>query len=97
MNIYITDKAKQWFKEEVGLETGDKVRFYSKIYGSSKVQENHSLAFTIDKDDDKAVATITEDGITYYVNEPDLWFFDGHDLYIEYDEQLEEVAYDYKK
>ncbi|PKE19768.1 HesB/YadR/YfhF family protein [Macrococcoides caseolyticum] len=97
MNIYITDKANQWFKEEVGLESGDKVRFYSKIYGSSKVQENYSLAFTIDADDDKAVATITEDGITYYVNEPDLWFFDGHDLYIEYDEQLEEVAYDYKK
>lgn len=97
MNIYISEKAKQWFKEEVGLETGDKVRFYSQIYGTSKVQENYSLAFTIDPDDDKAMAALTEDGITYYVNEPDLWYFDGHDLYIEYDEQLDEVAYDYKK
>ncbi|UBH08676.1 HesB/YadR/YfhF family protein [Macrococcus armenti] len=97
MNIYISEAAKHWFKEEVGLESGGKVRFFSKIYGSSKVQESHSLAFMVDADDDKSVASITEDGVTYYINEADLWFFDGHDLYIEYDEKLDEVAYDYKK
>lgn len=97
MNIYISDKALQWFKDEVDLAPGQAVKFYAKIYGSSKIQESHSLAFTIDPDHEKAIAKVEADGIIFYVNEMDEWFFKDYDLYIEYDEKLQEVAYDYKK
>ncbi len=46
MKIEVSEKALRWFKEEVGLEKGKKVRFYTKIYGTSPVQEGYSLAFT---------------------------------------------------
>ncbi|WP_414045264.1 HesB/YadR/YfhF family protein [Macrococcus equi] len=97
MNIYISDRALQWFKDEVDLKSGDSVKFFAKIYGASKIQESHSLAFTVDPDSDKAVAKTEADGITFFVNENDEWFFKDYDLYIEYDEKLQEVAYDYKK
>lgn len=97
MKIDISDKALQWFKEEVELEKGNKVRFFIQIYGTSPVQEGFSLAFTVDNDTrDAAVETIA-DGITFFVNESDLWFFNGHDLAVEYNESLDEVEYKYTK
>lgn len=97
MKIEISEKALQWFKEEVEVEKGDKIRFFIQIYGTSPVQEGFSLAFTVDNDArDAAVQTVT-DGITFFVNETDLWFFNGHDLYVEYNETLDEVEYKYIK
>jgi|SRR5690625_3730570 len=97
MKIEISEKALQWFKDEVGLEEGDKVRFFTQIYGSSPIQENYALAFTIDNDTSDAVVSTVSDGITFFINETDLWFFKEYDLYVEYNEVLDEVKYEYKK
>lgn len=97
MKIEVSEKALRWFKEEVGLEKGKKVRFYTKIYGTSPVQEGYSLAFTIDQDSNDAVVQTELDGITFFVGESDQWFFNGHDLYVEYNEKLDEVEYKYIK
>ena len=97
MKIEISDKALQWFQDEVGLEQGDSVRFFTQIYGSSPIQEGYALAFTIDHDTSDAVVPTVSDGITFFINDADLWFFKGHDLYVEYNEALDEVEYDYKK
>ncbi|MEW9109970.1 HesB/YadR/YfhF family protein [Cytobacillus gottheilii] len=97
MKIQISDKALQWFKDEVGLEPGKKVRFYSQIYGTSPVQEGYALAFTIDNDSRNAVVETVSDGITFFVEDADLWFFNGHDLYVDYNEKSDEVEYDYIK
>lgn len=53
MKLTVTDNALNWFKEEVELESGNKVRFIVQIYGDSKIREGYSLAFTLDKDDRK--------------------------------------------
>lgn len=97
MKIVISEKALQWFKEEVGLESGNKVRFFTKIYGTSPVQEGYSLAFTIDNEPGNAAVETVSDGITFFIEESDLWFFDGHDLHIEYNEAIDEVEYKYIK
>lgn len=97
MELVVNSEAVQWFKEEVGLEEGQKVRFFSKIYGSSPIRENNSLVFDVDNDDSKAVVSTSVDGITFFVNEADLWYFDGYDLLVEYNNVLEEVAYAYQK
>lgn len=97
MKIVVNERALQWFKEEVRLEAGDKVRFFTKIYGSSPVQEGYGLAFTIDNDSkDVAVQTVSDER-TFYISESDLWFFDGHDLHVEYNETQDEVEYKYLK
>lgn len=97
MKLNVTEAAMKWFKEEVELESGDKVRFLVQIYGDSAVREGYSLAFTLDKDDRKKAVEYEEDGIEFYINETDVWFFDGHDLSVEYDEDKDEVVFNYIK
>lgn len=97
MKITVNDKAIEWFKKEVGVEEGANVRFFSKIYGTSPVQEGYSLAFTIDHDAGDMAAKTEKGGITFFIKEEDQWFFSGHDLSVEYDDKLDEVRYNYIK
>ncbi|WP_251551027.1 HesB/YadR/YfhF family protein [Neobacillus muris] len=96
MEIVISEQAIKWFKEEVGLQSGDKIRFYVKIYGSSPVQDGYTLAFTKEDPLDIAVSTEAE-GILFFIEEADLWFFDGHNLHVNYHEQEDELEYNYIK
>ncbi|QCJ43662.1 HesB/YadR/YfhF family protein [Bacillus sp. S3] len=95
MQINISNAAIKWFQEEVGLKKGNKVRFYTQIYGSSPVQENFALGFTVDNEPvDMSVKTEIE-GITFFIEGTDLWFFNGHDLHVDYNPQKDEVEYSY--
>ena len=97
MEIIISQNALEWFKESMGLKSGDKVKFFSKIYGSSPVQKNFALGFTQDNDPvDMAVYT-EKDGIDFYVETSDVWFFDGHNLHVDYDPNDDELTFDYVK
>lgn len=95
LNIHISNAALTWFKDEVGLQAGSHVRFYPMIYGNSPVQENFSLGFSIEAPVD-AISSVTVAEIQFYVEETDVWFFNGHDLYVEYNETMDEVEYQYK-
>lgn len=96
MNITISKEAIHWFKEEIGLEQGDYLKFFAKIYGSSPVQESYALGFA--KEDPIDIAASTEvDGIIFFVEATDLWFFNGHDLHVEYNEKIDEIEFTYSK
>lgn len=96
MKIVINNQALKWFQGEIGVKKGDKVKFYTQFYGSSPVQQSYSLAFS--KDDPINITTSTElEGILFYVEETDLWYFDGHDLHVEYNEQDDELEFKYIK
>ncbi|HWJ78015.1 MAG TPA: HesB/YadR/YfhF family protein [Niallia sp.] len=97
MKIIVSDAAMNWFKEEVGLESGSGIKFYSQIYGTSPIQEGFALAFTIDNNVRDAAVQTVKDDITFFVEESDLWFFNGHDLYVEYNEVNDELEYRYVK
>lgn len=97
MEINISSKAIQWFKNEMELQEGDMVKFFTQIYGSSPVQKGYALGFTKDNEPIHIGAKMEIDGIVFYVEEGDLWFFDGHDLYVDYDEEKDELAYTYSK
>ncbi|MEH7417222.1 HesB/YadR/YfhF family protein [Neobacillus drentensis] len=95
MEIGLSNEAIQWFRDEVELKSGDKVRFYVKIYGNSPVQEGFSLAFTVDNEPiDIGVKTEIE-GLTFYIEGSDLWFFNGHDLFVDYNKQWDELEFSY--
>jgi len=96
MEIVLSNQAIKWFKEDVGLKQGDTLRFYVQIYGSSPVQQGYSLAFT--KEDPLNIGASTEvDGILFFVEDTDLWYFDGHDLHVDYIEKEDLVEYKYIK
>ncbi|MEH7354300.1 iron-sulfur cluster biosynthesis family protein [Neobacillus drentensis] len=97
MEINISNAALKWFQEEVELKKGDKVRFYTQIYGSSPIQENFSLAFTVDNDPIDMYVNTESEGITFFIEETDLWFFNGHNLHVDYNQQKDELEFSYKK
>ncbi|WP_404409383.1 HesB/YadR/YfhF family protein [Jeotgalibacillus malaysiensis] len=96
MNITLSDDALEWFKSEMQIEKGSHVRFFAKYGGSSVVQEGFSLG--VSKDEPVEPAAETEmSGIHFFVEESDVWYFDGHDLHVAYDTKLEGPEYEYKK
>lgn len=92
MKIQVSDKAHQWYIEEMGLEKGDSVRFFGKVYGKTEIHDNFSVAINIDRPNDPLV-TETVDGITYFIEKSDDWFFSGYNFHVEYNEELDEVTY----
>lgn len=97
MKIIISPSALAWFKDEMGLQKGDKIKFHVQIYGSSPIQKNFALGFTKDNEPINMAVHTEVDGIDFYVEESDVWFFDGHDLHVDYNEQKDELEYSYVK
>ena len=74
MKLTITPRAQQWFKEEVGVTSDSGIRFYGKIYGKTDVHEGFSIAMSVEAPDQPLVKEEIE-GITYFIEETDDWFF----------------------
>ncbi|MET4559718.1 uncharacterized protein YneR [Lysinibacillus parviboronicapiens] len=96
MNITLTDNALQWFKREMEVETGDTIRFYARYGGSSPFHEGFSLGMTREEPIEIGVQSVIE-GITYYIEDKDLWFFNDHNLQVDIDPAMDELKYAYIK
>ncbi|OIU71912.1 HesB/YadR/YfhF family protein [Rossellomorea aquimaris] len=96
MNIHISKDALQWFKDEMLVNEGEYVRFYVRYGGSSPLHDSFSLGVT-KEEPIEAGELIEVDGRLFFVEERDLWYFDGHDLHVGFNKELEEPLYEYKK
>ncbi|KAB7708224.1 hypothetical protein F9802_05860 [Bacillus aerolatus] len=96
MNIQLEPKALSWFKDEMDVSPGHFVRFYVRYGGSSPLHQGFSLG--VNKEEPIDIGAKNEsDGAVYFVEQNDLWFFDGHDLLVKYNEKLDEPEYEYVK
>lgn len=75
---------------------GDYIRFYARYGGSSPFHEAFSLGMNREEPHDIGVETV-EDGIHFYIENDDLWFFNEHDLHVKVDSTLDELKYEYTK
>ena len=96
LKIFINEQAANWYKNELGLTTGDHVRFFARYGGHSTVQQGFSLGISNEEPLD-AGTTTTQDGITYYIEQKDMWYFDNHNLYVEFNEKAQEPVFIYEK
>ncbi|MGD6816035.1 HesB/YadR/YfhF family protein [Metabacillus sp. 84] len=96
MKIKVKDQAAKWYQEELRLETGDSVRFFVRYGGASKIQKGFSLGIVKEEKEEAGVSTEAE-GIKFYVNEQDLWYFDGNDLIVDFDTERNEPVFDYEE
>jgi uncharacterized protein YneR len=96
MNLIISDEAASWYKDEMNLRDGDNVRFFARYGGSSKVQSGFSLGIN-NEEPFNSGTKVKKSGITFYIEENDLWYFDGHDLSVTLNEKLGEPEYHYDK
>lgn len=96
MQINISDDAFNWFKEEMEVTAGEAVRFFVRYGGSSKLQPGFSLGVTKDQPNEAAVQ-VQQDHVTYFIEQSDVWYFDGHNLQVSVNDNLKELDYSYKK
>ena len=80
MKLALTQEAADWLRRELSLERGDYVRFHTMLYGNaSSLHPNYSLGLSKEAPSRIGIETVV-DGITYYLEEEDLWYLDGHNL-----------------
>lgn len=92
MQIYLTDEVAKWYKDEMLLQDGDTIRFSGKVYGVN------GFSMILNKVAPSKIGTSTTiDGVTYFIEATDAWFFEDSDVYISIDENTNEPKYDIKK
>lgn len=92
MKLIIDVKAANWYKDELMLQQGDSVRFFVRYGGCGTVQTGFSLGISKETPDVVGMKTVT-DGITFFVEEKDLWYFDQHNLHVHYNETYKEPEF----
>ncbi|NLC64438.1 MAG: Fe-S cluster assembly protein HesB [Erysipelothrix sp.] len=91
MKIHITQQAAAWYIRELDLKAGDSVQFFGKVYG----KDGFSFALAI-MEPSRPEVEVVIDGVRFYVEKSDAWFFSEHDLDITFDEIRNEPVLDRK-
>jgi len=95
MKLHVSSNAAQWYKEEMDLSEGSFIRFYVRYGGFSQLQKGFSLGVSIEEPIDPVVKTET-DGVVFYIEEKDLWYFDNRDVEVDLDEKRNEPVFNHK-
>jgi len=96
MALQVSKDAAKWFIDEMGLEQGEFVQFYLKIYGGiPTVHSNFFLGLSVGENGKIAVKTEVE-GITFYFNEKDAWFLDEYNMKVELGKEEPEYHFEEK-
>lgn len=97
MNIKIQEKALDWFKNEFDVSgDGRYFRFFARYGGNSTIQSGFSLGVSQQLPNQIGVKTEV-DGLVFYIEENDLWYFEEYDLEVDYNEKLDEIEFVYNK
>lgn len=89
MKLIITDAASKWFQDEMGLHTGNGIKFYGKTYGHTEVHHGFSQGFTREDKPIEPVLEVKKDGINYHIDSLDEWFFSGLVTTVDYSAKLD--------
>ena len=96
MEIRLSEKALNWFKQEMEVEKGDFIRFYARYGGSSPFHEGFSLGMTRAQPHEIGTETVVGN-IHFYIEKTDEWFFNGHHLVVDVADSSDELTYSYEK
>jgi len=90
MNIVVEQPAASWYKTEMGLVDGDFVRIYVRLGGCGSVHPGLSLGVIKDKPRRIGLSEAV-DGITFFMEEDNLWYLENKELRISFDAKYEEI------
>lgn len=96
MKLTVTAKALEWFKQEFSLKKGTGIKFYGKVYGSTQVHDNFSIGLSVDEPLNPLIQEEIE-GLLFFIEKDDDWFFEDYNLIVDYNENLEEPEYQFSK
>lgn len=76
MKITVTEEAARWYKDEMGLEDGDFLRFFVKYGGNNPFHPNFSLGIMKQAPENISISH-KQEGVTFYLEKEDEWFLEG--------------------
>jgi uncharacterized protein YneR len=96
MFISIDEKAGLWFSNEFEINKPYSIRMFPQYAGFGEKHKGYSLAFSAEY---PANAGITKEinGITFFVEDNDVWFFEDTETYLSVDDLLDELQVTYKE
>ncbi|WP_159723067.1 HesB/YadR/YfhF family protein [Enterococcus sp. CSURQ0835] len=92
MKLTMKPEALAWFKREIEVGPKQGIKFYGKVYGKTQVHDGFSVGMAVDVPEQPLIEE-TEDGLLFFIEQADEWFFKGYDLVVAYDEKLAEPKY----
>ncbi|GAA0371145.1 HesB/YadR/YfhF family protein [Bacillus horti] len=96
MEIKVTQPALHWFQREMDVKEKDAVRFFARYGGCSTVQSGFSIG--VNKESPKEIgAQDTVGDVLFFIEKNDLWYFDGKNLTVKYNQKLDEIEYVYEE
>ena len=96
MSLNITQQAADWYKKELGLQSGDYIRFYARYSNTSDIHPGFSLGIATEEPNNPGLTQDSE-GITFYMEEKDLWYLDGYRLNVTYLTEQDDILYAYER
>lgn len=94
MKLDISQEAVDWYREELDLDDWKALRFFVRYGGVGGKIPGFSLGIT-SEEPEVIHASAKKDGITFYIDETDAWYFEDSDLAIELNKQLNEPEFNY--
>ncbi|MHD0397783.1 HesB/YadR/YfhF family protein [Staphylococcus simulans] len=93
MELKLTDKAINWFKDEFELpQEGQAIHIFVRYGGEPQIKQGFSPAFNIDNRNDQPIEIGFEqdyDGVNIIIAEKDLWYFEDVSLTLDVDDKDE--------
>lgn len=96
MTIKIDQEAFKWFEREFETPKPFHIRLYPQYAGFGDKNKGYSLAFSLETPAIAAEQQII-DGITFYVESNDTWFFNETDVEIKYSDTAGEIFTKYNE
>jgi uncharacterized protein YneR len=95
MMISIDEKAFSWFNKEFELNKPFSIRLFPQYSGFGEKHKGFSLAFSAEAPTSAGFSTELH-GITFYVEDNDIWFFNDTKTYLSIDPK-EELKVSFKE
>lgn len=89
------EKALSWFSDEFRITAPLGIRLFPQYNGFGLQHKGYSLAFSAEPATNPSYAAKLN-GLTFYIEASDLWFFEDTKTFLFYDESLKELAVRYE-
>ncbi|MED4227591.1 hypothetical protein [Neobacillus cucumis] len=96
MFISIDEKAASWFTKEFENSYPIGIRLYPQYAGFGEKNKGFSLAFSAEQPANIGYAQ-KMNGITFYVDENDTWFFEETETYLSFNEDMKEIQISFRE
>lgn len=96
MKLTITTAVAKWYVEELDLTTPTQIRLYPRYGGVGGIIPGFSIG--INNDTPELIhASTSEQGIQFFIEEKDAWYFEGYHLSIQMHEEMHEPEFIYEQ